>query len=46
MAVIKNLTAVVWHHMNMNGEYGLTRSAFRKLLNNNNLRFDIEKIMA
>ena len=46
MAVIKNSTAVVWHHVNMMGEYDLTRAAFRKLLNNNNLRFDIEKIRA
>jgi len=46
MAVIKNSTAVVWHHVNMMGEYDFTRAAFRKLLNNNNLRFDIEKIRA
>ena len=46
MAVIKNSTAVVWHHVNMMGEYDLTRATFRKLLNNNNLRFDIEKIRA
>ena len=46
MAVIKNSTAVVWHHVNMMGEYDLTRSAFRKLLNNNNLRLDIDKIRA
>ena len=31
MAVIKNSTAVVWHHVNMMGEYDFT-----KLLNNNN----------
>ena len=41
MAVIKNSTAVVWHHVNMMGEYDFT-----KLLNNNNLRFDIDKIRA
>ena len=48
MAVIKNSTAVVWHHVNMMGEYDLTRAALRKLLNNNNnnLRFDIDKIRA
>ena len=46
MAVIKNSTAVVWHHVNMMGEYDLTRAAFRKLLNNNTLRFDIDKIRA
>jgi TnpA family transposase len=41
MAVIKNSTAVVWHHVNMMGEYDFT-----KLLNKNNLRFDIDKIRA
>ena len=41
MSVIKNSTAVVWHHVNMMGEYDFT-----KLLNNNNLRFDIDKIRA
>ncbi len=41
IAVIKNSTAVVWHHVNMMGEYDFT-----KLLNNNNLRFDIDKIRA
>ena len=41
MAVIKNSTAVVWYHVNMMGEYDFT-----KLLNNNNLRFDIDKIRA
>ena len=41
MAVFKNSTAVVWHHVNMLGEYD-----FAKLLNNNNLRFDIDKIRA
>ena len=46
MAVIKNSTAVVWHHVNMMGEYDLTRAAFRKLLNNNDLRFNIDKIRA
>ena len=46
MAVIKNSTAVVWHHVNMMGEYDFIRAAFRKFLNNNNLRFDIEKIKA
>ena len=45
-AVIKNSTAVVWHHVNMMGEYDFIRAAFRKFLNNNNLRFDIEKIKA
>ena len=39
MAVIKNSTAVVWHHVNMMGEYDFT-----KLLTDNNLRFDIDKI--
>ena len=46
MAVIKNSTAVAWHHINMLGEYDLTRTAFRKLLNNSKLRFDIEKLKA
>jgi hypothetical protein len=46
MAVIKNSTAVVWHHVNMMGEYDFTWAAFRKLLNNNNLLFDIDKIRA
>jgi TnpA family transposase len=41
MAVIRNSTAVVWHHVNMMGEYDFT-----KLLNKNNLRFDIDKIRA
>ena len=41
MAVIKNSTAVVWHHVNMMGEYDFT-----KLLNKSNLRFDIDKIRA
>ena len=41
MAVIKNSIAVVWHHLNMTGEYDFT-----KLLNNNNLQFDIEKLKA
>ncbi len=39
MAVIKNSTAVAWHHVNMMGEY-----EFTKILNNNNLRFDIDEI--
>ena len=46
MAVIKNSTAVVWHHVNMMEEYDLTRAALRKLFNKNNLRFDIDKIRA
>ena len=41
MAVIKNSTAVAWHHVNMLGEYDFT-----KLLNNSKLRFDIEKLKA
>ena len=45
-AVIKNSTAVVWHHVNMMDKYDLTRATFRKILNNNNLRFDIKKIRA
>ena len=43
---LEEIMAVVWHHVNMMGEYDFTRAAFRKLLNNNNLRFDIKKIKA
>lgn len=37
--VIRSSTAVVWHHVNMLGEYDFT-----KLLNNKQLRFDILKL--
>lgn len=46
IAVIRNSTAVAWHHVNMMGEYDFTREAFRKLLNNSKLRFDIKKVKA
>ena len=38
---LEEIMAVVWHHVNMMGEYDFT-----KLLNKNNLRFDIDKIRA
>lgn len=41
IAIIRNSTAVVWHHVNMMGEYDFT-----KLLINNDLRFDMQKLRA
>lgn len=38
---IRNGTAVAWEHINMLGEYDFT-----KLLNNKDLRFDMQKLMA
>jgi TnpA family transposase len=39
--IVRNSTAVVWHHVNMMGEYDFT-----KLLNNKIRKFDILKLMA
>ncbi len=38
---VRNSTALTWKHINFIGEYG-----FANLLNNNELRFDMEKLKA
>ena len=42
--IIRNSTAVAWSHVNLLGVYDFTRAAFRKLLNNSQLRFDLQKL--
>ena len=46
IVTVRNSTALTWKHINFIGEYDLTRAAFRNLLNNNELRFDVKKLKA
>ena len=41
---VRNSTALTWKHINFIGEYDLTRAAFRNLLNDKELRFDMKKL--
>ena len=43
---VRNSTALTWKHINFIKEYDLTRTAFRNLMNNNELRFDMENLKA
>ena len=43
---VRNSTALTWKHINFIGEYDLTRAAFRNLLNDKELRFDMKKLKA
>ena len=41
---VRNSTALTWKHINFIGEYDFTRAAFRNLLNDKELRFDMKKL--
>ena len=43
---VRNSTALTWKYINFIGEYDLTRAAFRNLLNDKELRFDMQKLKA
>ena len=38
---VRNSTALTWKHINFIGEYDFTQAAFRNLLNDKELRFNV-----